>query len=108
MRIIKDLKITDDDSLLIEFDYGFKIKMFDAGQSCCEIRYMRTDDNLSDYLGAKFLGFELKEAPSIPDEYGEHEVQFLEVKTSKGSFTMASHNEHNGYYAGFDIRIEYI
>ena len=34
-----------------------------------------------------------------------HEVQFLEVKTSKGSFTMSSHNEHNGYYGGFSIEV---
>ena len=53
---------------------------------------------------AGMLGAEIKEAPSIPTEYDEHEVQFLEVLTSKGGFTMASHNEHNGYYGGFLIR----
>lgn len=103
-KTIAGLTLGDDDALHFTFEDGSKIKMFDGGQSCCESRYMRTDDNLSDYIGAQLLGAEIKEAPDIQDEYGEHEVQFLEVKTSKGSFTMASHNEHNGYYSGFLIR----
>lgn len=32
-----------------------------------------------------------------------HEVQFLHVKTSKGSFAVSNHNEHNGYYGGFNV-----
>ena len=54
------------------------------------------------------LALELKEAPSQENEWGEHEVQFLEVTTSKGEFTMASHNEHNGYYGGFAIELRFI
>ena len=69
---------------------------------------MRTDDNLDYYVGSKLLGFEIKEATIMEDGYGLHEIQFLEVRTSKGCFTMASHNEHNGYYGGFDIRVEYL
>jgi hypothetical protein len=65
---------------------------------------MRTDYNLSDYVGAKLLGAEVMDAPPISAQYEEHEVQFLHVKTSKGTFTMSSHNEHNGYYGGFSIR----
>ena len=65
---------------------------------------MRTDDNLEDFVGAKLLGAEIKEAPNEPDKDGEHEVEFLEVQTDRGVFTMASHNEHNGYYGGFSIR----
>ena len=49
---------------------------------------------------------EIREAPNEPDEYGDHEVQFLLVNTSIGTFTVASHNEHNGYYGGFDIVIK--
>lgn len=103
-KTITGLTLGDDNALHFTFEDGSKIKLFDDGQSCCESRYMRTDDNLSDYIGAQLLDAEIKEAPGVPDEYGEHEVQFLEVKTSKGSFTMASHNEHNGYYGGFLIR----
>jgi len=91
----------DDDALHFEFDDGTKMKLSDEGQSCCELRYMRTDDNLADFVGAKLLGAELKEAPGIETEGEYHEVQFLEVQTDRGVFTMASHNEHNGYYGGF-------
>jgi len=102
-KTIAALRLGDDDALHFEFSDGSKMKLSDEGQSCCENRYMRTDDNLADYVGAKLLGAEIKEAPNEADEYGEHEVQFLEVKTDRGVFTMASHNEHNGYYGGFWI-----
>lgn len=103
-KTIAALTLGEDDALHFVFDDGSKVKLFDDGQSCCESRYMRTDDTLADYVGAKLLGATLKEAPSMPDKYGEHEVEFLEVQTDKGIFTMASHNEHNGYYGGFSIR----
>jgi len=93
-----------DDSLILMFDDGAGIKFYDDGQSCCESRYMRTDDHLSDFIGSKFLGAELKSAPDIDDSEC-HEVQFLEIKTDKGGFVMSSHNEHNGYYGGFNIVI---
>jgi hypothetical protein len=93
----------DDDALHLKFYDGSGIRFVDDGQSCCESRYMRTDDDLTEFSGAVFQGAEIKEAAPIHDGYGEHEVQFLEVKTSKGCFTMASHNEHNGYYGGFWI-----
>lgn len=78
----------------------------DDAQSCYKTRYMRTDDCLVDFVGSKFLGLEIKDAPDVEPDYPHedvHEVQFLEIKTSKGCFTMSSHNEHNGYYGGFWI-----
>lgn len=94
------------DSLEMTFADGV-LHLFDDGQSCCESRYMRTDDDLSEFAGATFIEVELKSAPNIEYEWGEHEVQFLEVKTSKGPFVMSSHNEHNGYYGGFLIRAKF-
>lgn len=89
--------------LLFKFTDGTNLKLYDDGQSCCEDRYMRTDDDLSEYEGARLLDFELKNAPDQEDDYGTHEIQFLDVKTDKGIFQMANHNEHNGYYGGFWI-----
>lgn len=94
-----------DDALVLTFDDGTGIKFFDDGQSCCESRYMRTDDKLDEYAGGKFLGAEIKHAPDVENDGECHEVQFLEIKTSKGEFTMSSHNEHNGYYGGFSLVI---
>ena len=97
-KTIRALSLGGDDALHFEFDDGSKMKFVDEGQSCCESRYMLTDDDLAGYVGAKFLGADIKDAPNMEYEYGEHEVQFLEVQTDRGVFTMASHNEHNGYY----------
>ena len=98
-----DAVYLSDNRLVFQFGDNTKLIMYDNGQSCCETRYMRTDDDLTEYYGATLLDFELKSAPNIEDEYGDHEVQFLDVKTSKGIFQMANHNEHNGYYGGFYI-----
>ena len=104
-KVISSVVLTHEDELHLKFEDGTGLKLWDGGQSCCESRYMRTDDNLEEYIGATLIGGELKDAPNVSDddEYGEHEVQFLEIQTSKGPLTMASHNEHNGYYGGFYI-----
>ena len=92
------------DGLLFTFSDGTQMMISDEGQSCCEYRYMTTDDDLSYYVGATLLDTEILDAPDIEAEYGDHEVQFLRVATSRGVFTMETHNEHNGYYGGFAIR----
>jgi hypothetical protein len=101
-KTIETVKL-EDNELIFNFTDGTGLKMFDNGQSSNEYRYMRTDDDLSDFEGATLLDFELKDGPHMEDEYGEHEVQFLDVKTSNGVFQMANHNEHNGYYGVFWI-----
>lgn len=102
---IASVTLGNDDALHFVFTDGFKLKVSDEGQSCCESRYMRTDDDLASFVGAKLTGMELKDAPNMPYEDGDHEVQFLEVQTDRGVFTMANHNEHNGYYGGFAVRL---
>ena len=101
-KVIEKVSLYDN-KLVFEFTDGSGLKMFDDGQSCCEDRYMKTDDDLADYQGATLLDFELKDAPNMEDKHGVHEVQFLDVKTSNGVFQMANHNEHNGCYGGFWI-----
>ena len=98
----------NEDSLVIEFDDKNKIRIFDDGQSCCESRYIHTDDDLSAFVPSKLISVSLREAPSTENDWGEHEVQFLIVKTSLGEFTLETHNEHNGYYGGFWIAAETI
>lgn len=93
-----------DNQLRISLNDGTVLVIWDNGQSCCEHRYMRTDDNLSEHVGETLLDFELKDAPSVDGQYdSEHEIQFLDVITDKGRFQISNHNEHNGYYGGFSI-----
>lgn len=72
----------EDDKLSFGFDDGTKLSIYDDGQSCCEHRYMRTDDRLEDFIGAKLLGAEIKSAPNLvkgESDYDQpHEIQFLE------------------------------
>ena len=101
-KIIEKVSL-EDNKLVFNFTDGTGLKMFDDGQSCCEDRYMSTDDDLNGFKGATLLDFELKNVSNVENEYEVHEIQFLDVKTSNGVFQMANHNEHNGYYGGFWI-----
>lgn len=99
-----------DDKLSLYFENGKAIKIYDDGQSCCEDRYMRTDDDVQWLVGKVLKDMNIKEAPSQKTEgdYGDHEVQFFEIETNEGCITFSSHNEHNGYYGGFAIKAEEI
>jgi len=105
---ITDIKLSEDKLFLWFADkqegYNARLEIWDDGQSCCESRYMRTDDKLTDFIGSDFVSAETRGAPSVPDQFEEHEVQFLLITTSLGVFTVETHNEHNGYYGGFAIR----
>ncbi len=99
------------DELLFRFEDGSKMRLFDEAQHCCENRFMSTDDELSYYIGAKLLDAEIRGVEADKWEiktkygsgYGTNEIQFLAVKTSVGEFVLATHNEHNGYYGGFNV-----
>ncbi len=95
----------ENDVLRLTFSDDSKIRISDEGQSCCERRYMVTADKLEDFIGAKFLGAEIKDADGPNDNCLAHDLQFLDIKTDKGVFQIANHNEHNGYYGGFAIRV---
>jgi hypothetical protein len=93
-----------DNALKFEFEDGSRLTLKDDGQWCCERRYMQTDDDLPYYVGATFLGVEVRDGGSTEGEYGDtHEIKFLVITTNRGTFSMANHNEHNGYYGGFSI-----
>lgn len=100
---IESVKIDESEYLYIYFTDNTFLKISDEGQSCCEHRYMSCDDDFNDFEGSILLDFELKNAPSVEQEYDEHDIQFLDVKTNKGIFTITNHNIHNGYYGGFCI-----
>lgn len=104
-KTIRDV-VLEDDRLTVTFADDTTLAFFDNGQSCCESRYMRTDDTLADFANATFLGAELESGPDEEGEYGDmHEIQFLRLQTSAGPLVCSSHNEHNGYYGGFAITV---
>lgn len=99
--ICLDQEQWSENNLVFRFDDGSGIRIYDDGQSCCEHRYMTTDDNLQAFVGTKFVEAAVQAAANRPNEWGEHEVAFLIIMTSLGAFTVETHNEHNGYYGGF-------
>ena len=93
------------ESLVLVFDDGTAIRFLDEGGQCCEVRYMTCDDNLRDFTGDRLLGWEVLDAPERDGSGDVHEVQFLHVRTSGGTITCETHNEHNGFYGGFEVRV---
>jgi hypothetical protein len=104
-----ELKNDADGDNSLHITLGDKVLVIkDAGQSCCEHRYMTTDDDLLYYAGSTLIDVDIAEAPSIEDKYGDpHDQQFLNIQTSKGTFTMVTHVEHNGYYGGFWLQARF-
>ena len=102
-----------DNTLSITFTDGGVLSLFDDRQSCCESRYMRSDDNLEETMGEVLVNLEIKDGDSDTereDEWGSgecHETQFLEVITNKGVYSFSNHVEHNGYYGGFSVEATY-
>ena len=95
----------DDDQAVIDFADGSQLVLRDAGQRCCEDRYLTCDDDLPSFAGAEFLDAEVADSPS--DDGGCHEVQFLRVLTTKGVATFETHNDHNGMYSGFNVTAKF-
>lgn len=81
------------------------IAIFDNGQSCCERRYMTTDDDLQSLVGHELRHILPKPGGMIADSGDEHETLFVEIGTNVGSVTIVNHNEHNGYYGGFGLSV---
>lgn len=103
-RTIRKAEITDN-RLRLTFTGGAAIDIWDNGQSCCESRYMTTDDDLASLRGRKLRRIEAKNGPTENADDEPHETCFVEVATDRGFITLVNHNEHNGYYGGFGLTI---
>lgn len=59
-------------------------------------------------IGSKFMGIEVLDGPSVgyDEKFEYRDSQFLVLRTDKETVTITSYNEHNGYYAGFNIEVE--
>ena len=99
-KTVSNLELKDN-KLQLEFSDGTGVCIFDDGQTCCEYRYITTDDDLGYYIGSSLTDIEVADGSSIEVDGEWHETQFLRVATSAGMFVCETHNEHNGYYGGF-------
>jgi len=106
-RTIKAIRL-DRGALHFELEDGLGFRLIDDGQSCCEARYITSDgEDFDFYCGAKLKKITMKEGPlrGNHEECDVHEVCFVEIETTKGSFSVCTHVEHNGYYGGFSIAL---
>lgn len=97
--------------LELVFSDGEVLHLWDGNQQCCERRFMTCDDDLDSFRSARLVGVEVLRAPRLPltDEESRagfewHDVQFLHVKTTAGTIVCQTHNVHNGFYSGFELR----
>jgi len=97
-----------EDKLKLYFESGKAIKIIDDGQSCCETRYMSSDDKADDLVGQKLTQVTVKEGPARGSGHGDHETCFVEIQAGSECFTFCTHNEHNGYYGGFSLQVREI
>lgn len=100
-----------EEAIILTFEDGSKIQVADEGHSCCEHRYMHTDDNVESLIGQTLTRIDVKEV-DVPENENDdyegdvHEICFLEIGTDKGSISVSTHNEHNGYYGGFYLVVK--
>lgn len=106
-RKITAIALTEQ-SLVLGFADGTYLTLRDDGQSCCESRYMTTDDDPASLVGHTLLRIEGKPGTTSSDtEHDtEHETVFVEIATDGGFITIVNHNKHNGYYGGFALCIK--
>ena len=95
-----DLK---NNELFLYFTDNTACVLTDSACYCCEERYTSTDDNLQDYVSGVLLEIEVR---NWAQSDNDNDVQFVVIKTSKEPFTLVNHNNHNGYYAGFELTID--
>ena len=103
-RTIEVVRMLNDVLQLVFVD-GSELLLEDCGQDCCELRYMTCDDDLTQFTGACLVNVSTAPVPHAESESEDdvHEVQFLHVRTTDGVITCETHNEHNGYYGGFNV-----
>jgi len=103
-KIVSAVFDKEADRFHLTFGDGVHIAIWDNGQSCCENRYMSTDDDPSFLIGKTLKSIEVKYAEE-DGEYGIHETAFVEITVDDGSIVFCNHNGHNGYYGGFGLTI---
>jgi hypothetical protein len=97
--------IQNEDTLTLSLGNGKSIDIWDNGQSCCEYRYMTTDDDVNSLVGHTLKAIEVKLAPGDEGGYAVHEIAFVEITTDQNHIVLCNHNVHNGYYGGFVLTV---
>lgn len=117
-RVIRSIEIVDVDykspfpwarylddrqALVIVLESGWTLVfMDDCPQSCCESRYMHTDDDLSALVGETLVNVRHGGCNEEGDDV-VIEAEFVIIQTDRDSAVIGTYNSHNGYYGGLDL-----
>lgn len=105
-KTIETVRMSDNTLSIVLVD-GAVLAFSDNGQDCCEHRYMTCDDDLDGWTGAKLIAARIRRvdnAEATDNSHDDvHEIQFLRIATDRGDIVVCTHNEHNGYYGGFNV-----
>ena len=93
--------------LHLEFEDGCHIVLKDDGRACCESRWVSCDDDPRDLVGHELVGIEERDGGEENVLNGDvHERMLVDVCTDVGRIQLVTYNEHNGYYGGFNLKIQ--
>lgn len=95
----------ENNEFFIQFTDGVSISIWDDGQSCCEERFMSSDDDASSIVGGTLTDISVKYAAPQYGEYTQEDVAFVQITTTIGVVVISNHNHHNGHYGGFSLTI---
>jgi hypothetical protein len=101
-KIISYAVFIEDHGLKLTFEDGTQATIRDDAQYCCESRWVTTDDSVEVLIGGRFLSLTEDYAHTC-NEDEEDDQMFVKVEASTGFVTLCTHNEHNGYYGGFNV-----
>lgn len=101
-RIDKD---DGDGKVRLTFSDGARVAIYDDGRSCCESRYITTDDEIEALVGQSLVSISAQPGPDAASEWGDHETCFVIIQGDQSAVTLTTHNEHNGYYGGFGLTL---
>jgi hypothetical protein len=87
----------EENKFCLMLESGTRLEIKDVAEKCCEKRYMYTDDNPQDLVGAKLVTVYVKPT--------DNDLQFVDIVTDQITLTLRNYNVHNGWYAGFDVRV---
>jgi len=110
VRMWIDEDENDGDGMLkILFADDGLLKLWDSARTCCETRWIHTDDDLDYLSGSRIMNIEVAEGSMDEDENGYvEECEFLRIITNKGTATFSFYNNHNGYYGGISLGGRYV
>lgn len=91
-------------NLTIYFTDDVMLTMWDDNWQCCEKRWLHSDDNPADLVGATLMDIQMEEGVDDEGEVHIVESQFIRILTDKAPFVVTAYNQHTGAYAGIVVK----